>query len=130
MNLWHTRARLALLLLVGGPTMLWAQAPGPGIYLAPPAARPDGVMPPPAQRRVQVLTELSGIARQATETSRKLEKAQEASRIDTLLLTNEFQQIQAKLGRAQALLGGARKQLAAIVGVGEVQMAELAGDLS
>ena len=52
MNLWQTRPWLALLLLASGPTMLWAQAPGPGIYLAPPtappAARPDGVMPPPS----------------------------------------------------------------------------------
>lgn len=83
-----------------------------------------------AKRRVQVLEELLTITRQAMETGRKLEKAQETSRIDTLLLTNDYQQIQANLSRTRSILNGERKQLAAVVGVAEVQTADLLGDLS
>lgn len=82
------------------------------------------------QRRVQILIELLGITRKALETSRKLQKAGVASEIDTLLLNNDFQQIQARLHQAQALLGGQRKQLAAVVGVADVQNAKIVGDLS
>lgn len=83
-----------------------------------------------ARRQVEVLTELLKIVQAAMETGRKLEKAQEASRIDTLLLTVDYQQVRANLQRAQTLLVGEQKQLAAVVGLPGVEGAPLAGDLA
>jgi cobalt-zinc-cadmium efflux system outer membrane protein len=82
------------------------------------------------QRRVRVLTQLLDVVRAALETGRKLEKAQEASRIDTLLLTVDFLTVQAKLRQTETLLAGDRKQLAAVVGVPQVETAGIYGDLS
>lgn len=83
-----------------------------------------------AQRRVQILSEMSNIAGQALDTGKKLERAQETSHLDTLLLTNDFSQIQANLRRAQILLDGERKQLAAVVGAPGIELAPIVGDLS
>jgi outer membrane protein, heavy metal efflux system len=83
-----------------------------------------------ARRRVEVLTELSGIVRAAAETGRKLEKAQESSRIDTLLLTVDAQKVEANLRQAKINLTTERKQLAAVVGVPGVETAEIVGDLT
>lgn len=83
-----------------------------------------------AQRRVTTLTRLVEIVRAAQETGRKLEKAGETNRIDTLILTVDMQQVQANLQRSSTLLTGERKQLAAVVGVPGVETAGLSGDLS
>src|SRR5205085_8780255 len=55
------------------------------------------------QRRVRVLIELAETVKAALETGRQLEKAGETSRIDTLLLTVDYQQVQMNLQRNQTL---------------------------
>jgi outer membrane protein, heavy metal efflux system len=83
-----------------------------------------------ARRRVEVFTELSGIVKSAAETGKKLEKAQESSKIDTLLLTVDAQQVEANRHRAELTYSSERKQLAAVVGLASVEQAEIVGDLS
>lgn len=81
------------------------------------------------QKRVEVLTQLQGIVRQALETGRKLQKAGDVARIDTLLLEIDLQKVQTDLRKADSLLDGDRKKLAAIVGVPSLRFARLIGDL-
>ncbi|HJZ90428.1 MAG TPA: TolC family protein [Gemmataceae bacterium] len=82
------------------------------------------------RRAVETLTELARIVREAAETGKKLEKAQETSKIDTLLLQVDAQQVAASLHQAELNYAADRKQLAAIVGVAAVERAEVAGDLA
>jgi outer membrane protein, heavy metal efflux system len=82
------------------------------------------------RRSIETLTELAKIVRQAAETGKKLENAQETSKIDTLLLEVDAATIAANLRQAELNYVSDRKQLAAIVGVAEVEKAEIAGDLS
>ncbi|HEX3152857.1 MAG TPA: TolC family protein [Gemmataceae bacterium] len=83
-----------------------------------------------ARRRLDVLTELSEIVRSAAETGKKLENAQQASKIDTLLLVVDAQTVEASHKKAETTLAAERKQLAAIVGVDGIAMADIAGDLA
>src|SRR5581483_5190383 len=55
------------------------------------------------RRRVEVLSELLKIVQAALETGRELEKAGQASTIDTLLLAVDAQQVQANLQRSRTL---------------------------
>ena len=82
------------------------------------------------RRQVEVLTELARIVREAAETGKKLEKAQETSKIDTLLLQVDAQQVAASLRQAELNYATDRKQLAAIVGVPAMERAEVVGDLA
>lgn len=81
------------------------------------------------QQRVKVLNGLLTIAETAADTGKKLEKAGETNRIDTLLLTVDFQQVRANLRQSETKLASARKQLAATAGVPGVETAEVIGDL-
>ena len=82
------------------------------------------------RRSVETLTELARIVREAAETGKKLEKAQETSKIDTLLLQVDAEQVAASLRQAELNYTSDRKQLAAIVGVAAVEGADVAGDLA
>lgn len=82
------------------------------------------------QQRAKTLGELRTITEAAADTGKKLEKAGETNRIDTLLLTVDLQQVQANLRQTETNLAGARKQLAAIAGVPGAESADLVGDLT
>jgi cobalt-zinc-cadmium efflux system outer membrane protein len=83
-----------------------------------------------ARQRAKVLAELATIVEAAAETGRKLEKAGETGRIDTLLLLTDSQTVRANLQRAETTLAYERKQLAATAGVPGIEAVELAGDLT
>jgi outer membrane protein, heavy metal efflux system len=82
------------------------------------------------RRAVESLTDLARIVRQAAETGKKLERAQETSKIDTLLLQVDAAQVAANLRQAELNYSADRKQLAAIVGTPGLDRAEIAGDLT
>lgn len=82
-----------------------------------------------AQKRLEVLTLLQRIVQQALETGKKLQKAGDVARIDTLLLDIDLQKVQADLRKSEDLLDGERKKLAAIVGIPSLRFAILVGDL-
>jgi cobalt-zinc-cadmium efflux system outer membrane protein len=82
------------------------------------------------RRQVDVLTELARIVREAAETGKKLEKAQETSKIETLLLQVDAEQVAASLKQAELNYAADRKQLAAIVGVAAVERSDVVGDLA
>ncbi|MBM4071805.1 MAG: TolC family protein [Planctomycetes bacterium] len=82
-----------------------------------------------AQKRVEVLTLLQRIVQQALETGKKLQKAGDVARIDTLLLDIDLQKVQADLRKSESLLDGERKKLAAVVGLPSLRFATLIGDL-
>lgn len=81
------------------------------------------------QKRVEVLGQLQSIVKKARDTGVKLKLAGDVARIDTLLLDIDLQKVQADLRRAESLLDGDRKKLAAVVGVPSLRFANLEGDL-
>lgn len=83
-----------------------------------------------AQRRVTVLKQLTRVVESSLQTATKLEKAGEGNRIDVLLLTIESRRVQVSLQNAETLLRGGRRRLAAVVGLPELAIASVAGDLN
>lgn len=82
-----------------------------------------------AQRRVEVLNELTGIAGQSRDVGRKLLKAGETNRADSTLLEIEYDRALMAQQNAEALLATARMELAAAVGVPDLEIGNLAFDL-
>jgi cobalt-zinc-cadmium efflux system outer membrane protein len=83
-----------------------------------------------AQRRVTVLKQLTQVVNDSLETGKKLEKAGEGNRIDVLLLTIEARRVQVSLQNAETLLRGGRRRLAAIVGLPDLPITLVSGDLN
>ena len=82
-----------------------------------------------AQRRVEVLQSLTGIAQQSREVGQKLLKAGETNRADATLLDIEFDRATLAQQNAEMLLAAARKQLAAVVGTPDLEIGLLEFDL-
>ncbi len=82
------------------------------------------------QRRVEVLTRMADLAKQAVEAGEKKQKAGDAARSDVLLLEADYRRVLANLKSAQAILDGDRKQLAAVVGMPGLVDRPVAGELA
>jgi cobalt-zinc-cadmium efflux system outer membrane protein len=76
------------------------------------------------------LKQLTRVVESSLQTATKLEKAGEGNRIDVLLLTIESRRVQVSLQNAETLLRGGRRRLAAVVGLPELAIASVAGDLN
>jgi cobalt-zinc-cadmium efflux system outer membrane protein len=81
-----------------------------------------------AERRVQVLTELLNISTGSLKAAQGRVQAGEGTLPEVLLLRTEFQRAQINLKNAQTLLEGERKQLAAVIGLPEMQVVSVVGD--
>lgn len=82
-----------------------------------------------AQRRVEILGRLVGIARQSEKTARQLLDAGEGNRSDLLQLTVELRRAEVDLRNAQTMLAADRHRLTAIAGVPGSTIAAVQGDL-
>ena len=82
-----------------------------------------------AQRRVQVYSDLYEITRSSTKTAYKVFEAGESGKIDALLLQIDSETVSANLANSERLLEGARRQLAATVGVQYVANRKMKGRL-
>ena len=81
------------------------------------------------QRRVEVQANLLKVLTSALESIRLLQKAGETSKIEILLLSVDYRQIEMNSQRSRALLEGEYKKLAATVGVPGLVIPAVAGDL-
>lgn len=82
-----------------------------------------------AQRRVEVLQSLTSIAQQSREVGQKLLKAGETNRADATLLDIESDRAQLAQQNAEVLLAASRKELAAVVGLADLEIGRLEFDL-
>ncbi|WP_164104275.1 TolC family protein [Candidatus Laterigemmans baculatus] len=83
-----------------------------------------------AQRRLELSERLLEIAELSTESVSQMLAAAEVSRVELLQAQNEAQQSELAVETASAALAGARRQLAAVVGVPQLPPERLAGELS
>lgn len=81
------------------------------------------------QRRVEILKTLVDIAQKSKETATRLENAGEGSRTDVLLLEIELQRATLGLENAETILEADRRQLAAFIGMPQLVIESVAGDL-
>ncbi|MFO0944968.1 MAG: TolC family protein [Planctomycetota bacterium] len=81
------------------------------------------------QRRVEILRTLVEIAQKSRDTSVRLEKAGEGSRTDVLLLEIELQRARLGLENAETILQADRRQLAAFIGLPNLVIDSVSGDL-
>lgn len=82
-----------------------------------------------SQRRVEVLTKLLEITKKSAEASERLQIAGETARADSLLFEIEVEKAEVALENSQAQLTAARKQLAAIIGLRDLNVDRLVGNL-
>lgn len=82
-----------------------------------------------AERRVAVLNNMVTIARTALEISERLLKAEAGTRGDVLLLQIEYSRADAELKNAYTLAAITKRQLAAAVGLMDMPIARVEGDL-
>ena len=83
-----------------------------------------------AQRRVEVLDELMGVALRSRDVGQKLMKAGETNRADATLLDIEYDKALLARQNAVATLEASRKQLSAVVGMPEMDFGPLRFDLA
>ena len=83
-----------------------------------------------AQRRVEVLNELRSVAGRSRDVGQKLLQAGETNRADATLLEIEFDRADLQYGNADTVLAAAKKELAAAIGVPELEIGRLQFDLS
>lgn len=81
------------------------------------------------EQRIEVLNRLVVIARNAHEASVRLFQADSVAKTDVLLLLVEFRRAEAEQQQARALLVGKQRQLAAAVGIPDLPIGDLEGDL-
>jgi cobalt-zinc-cadmium efflux system outer membrane protein len=81
------------------------------------------------QQRVQVLTELVDIANTSLFTAERLKRGGEASDLDVLFFRIERDRASMGLVNAQALLAAARRQLAASMGIPEMEVPRVAAQV-
>lgn len=81
------------------------------------------------EQRIEVLERLVLIARNAHEASVRLFEADSVAKTDVLLLLVEFRRAEAEQQQARAFLVGKQRQLAAAVGIPDLPMGDLVGDL-
>ena len=82
------------------------------------------------QRRIAILKDLVGIADQSVENANQLLKAKEAAELDVVQLEVDSERYRADLEATQRALPAAYQRLAARVGVQELTIDWLAGDLN
>src|SRR6185295_19085672 len=82
-----------------------------------------------AQRRVEVLNDLVKIASKSRDVGDRLLKGGQAARTDTLLLDVEFERAEIARENALTVLEASKRQLAAGVGLPELSIGHLKGDL-
>jgi len=82
-----------------------------------------------AQRRTEVLRQLVQLAGRSRDVGKKLLDAGESNIADATLLDIELDKAEMAFRNSQATLAAARKQLAAVVGVPEMEIGELSFDL-
>jgi cobalt-zinc-cadmium efflux system outer membrane protein len=83
-----------------------------------------------AQRRVEILQRLVTIARESQKSAVRLQQAGEGTRADVLLLDVELGRAQGDLQMAEAERSAAYRRLAAAVGLPNLEVAVLEGDLA
>lgn len=81
------------------------------------------------QRRVEVLTRLVEIARKSTSAADQMRTAGETSRADLLLFEIELEKSEVALENAITQLAAARRQLAAVIGIRDLRINDLVGNL-
>lgn len=81
------------------------------------------------QRRADILTDLVKLAEQSVENANKLLKAKEATELDVVQLEVDLERYRADLEATQQSLPGAYQKLAASVGIQDMPIARLVGDL-
>ncbi|HTI52281.1 MAG TPA: TolC family protein [Planctomycetaceae bacterium] len=83
-----------------------------------------------AQRRVEILTKLSTITAASVKTAEQRVEAGIGERTEVLLLTIDYERVQADLQNAQRILIGEREQLSAIVGMPGLVNGKVVGALT
>lgn len=81
------------------------------------------------QRRADILTDLVKLADQSVENSKKLLKAKEAAELDVVQLEVDLERYRADLEATQRALPAAYRRLAASVGIQDMPLGRLSGDL-
>ena len=82
-----------------------------------------------AQRRVKLYKLLYKLTQQSANSAQKVFEAGQTARVDALLLQIDSETVAANLANSERLLTGARKQLAALIGVPSVAHEEVKGNL-
>ncbi len=82
------------------------------------------------QQRVKTLTDLEKIARQSEDVAIRLQKADQANRTDVLQFRVELRRIEVSLRSAEFARVGAAQQLATLIGLPNLQIDGVIGDLS
>ena len=83
-----------------------------------------------AQRRMEVLTRLVEIAGKSGQAASRLQAAGEGTRSDTLLFEIEVEKAEVALENAEAKWRAAARQLVAILGLRDLQLERIRGDLT
>ena len=82
-----------------------------------------------AQQRVSTLRELRATAQRSLDTSERLLQGGQAAETDVLLLRIEFRRIEASLRSTEFLTTAGAQQLAALMGLPNLQIVRIQGDL-
>lgn len=82
------------------------------------------------QRRLEILSHLVDVAKLSEDSIARLERGGEATRADLLLIQIERERAELALENAQATLEASRRRLAAVMGVPETPVGEVAGELA
>lgn len=82
-----------------------------------------------AQRRHEVLVRLVEIAARSQKSAQDLQKAGEGTRTDTLLFEIEVEKAEVAVENAEARLKAARRQLAAVLGLRDLEIGRISGNL-
>ena len=83
-----------------------------------------------AQRRVEVLSELMTVSARSRDVGQKLLQAGETNRADAVQLEIEYDKASVAHANAQATVAASRKQLAAAIGVPEMEIGRLKFDFT
>ena len=83
-----------------------------------------------AQRRMEVLTRLVEISSKSRQAAARLQEAGEGTRSDTLLFEIEVEKAEVALENAEAKWHAAQRQLVAILGLRDLQLERIRGNLT
>ena len=83
-----------------------------------------------AQRRMEVLTRLVEIANKSQQATSRLQQAGEGTRSDTLLFEIEVEKAEVGLENAETKWRATQRQLVAIMGLRDLQLTRIRGDLT
>lgn len=94
------------------------------------AVRQGYMMTLAAQRRNEVLVRLVEIARKSMQAAERLQQAGEGTRTDTLLFEIEVEKAEVALENSEARLIAARRELAAALGLRDMEIGRINGNLT